>query len=348
MEESRGAKAANDSHFSRRRRWRLEYLAGNGCVVFPRLLGWVSTIVNGPTQHRRGRLDTAFSYEKAYETILTLNLAKQALSPHNFWNANKPGTTLFIPMVDLTQQMLDLLAIYAGTGFVPFDPVHDSLCGDLDRFIESGLLDGNKRFSIVDFEHYALATGTMEIALVCYNLVLTMQAMGLGGWMFTGINPPSLMGAFAKDGISGLGFRFTPRPPGTQSNPVGVDNYFEGLCPPYYYDMREAVDKFVDMKFGRGGTYDPQRPGPFRDNASVKADIQRYTPEFVECLGEIAQYMHDAFGKFPATIPSTYARVYAQAQHIDMDFYDRFYGPESYLDSHRDHMARWHGDQEGS
>src|SRR5215213_7952100 len=79
MEESRGAKAANDSHFSRRRRWRLEYLAGNGCVVFPRLLGWVSTIVNGPTQHRRGRLDTAFSYEKAYETILTLNLTKQAL-----------------------------------------------------------------------------------------------------------------------------------------------------------------------------------------------------------------------------------------------------------------------------
>jgi len=49
-------------------------------VVFPRLLGWVSTIVNRPTQHRRGRLDTAFSYEKAYETILTLNLTKQALS----------------------------------------------------------------------------------------------------------------------------------------------------------------------------------------------------------------------------------------------------------------------------
>src|SRR5215213_11125595 len=79
MEESRGAIAANDSHFSRRRRWRLEYLAGNGCVVFPRLLGWVSTIVNGRTQHRRGRLDTAFSYEKAYETILTLTLTKQAL-----------------------------------------------------------------------------------------------------------------------------------------------------------------------------------------------------------------------------------------------------------------------------
>src|SRR5215218_8560296 len=79
MEESRGAKAANDSHFSRRRRWRLEYLAGNGCVVFPRLLGWVSTIVNGPTQHRRGRLDTAFSYEKAYETILTLTFTKQTL-----------------------------------------------------------------------------------------------------------------------------------------------------------------------------------------------------------------------------------------------------------------------------
>jgi len=48
----------------------------------------------------------------------------------------------------------------------------------------------------------------MELALMCHNIVLAMQAMGLGGWMYTGINPPSLMGAFAAKGIPGLGFRF--------------------------------------------------------------------------------------------------------------------------------------------
>ena len=52
--------------------------------------------------------------------------------------------------------------------------------------------------------------------------------------------------------------------------------------------------------------------------------------------------MHDTFGKFPATIPSVYVRMYDQAQHIDLDFYDQFYGPEAYLETHRAHLARWH------
>jgi len=40
--------------------------------------------------------------------------------------------------------------------------------------------------------------------------------------------------------------------------------------------------------------------------------VHRYSDEFVECLSEVAQYIHDTFGKFPATAPSVYARFYAQ------------------------------------
>ena len=81
MEESRGAKAANDSHFLARRRWRRRHRARrSGCVVFSRLLGWVSKIANGPTGHRRGQLDMSFSQERAYKTIPTLTLTKQVLS----------------------------------------------------------------------------------------------------------------------------------------------------------------------------------------------------------------------------------------------------------------------------
>ena len=161
--------------------------------------------------------------------------------------------------------------------------------------------------------------------------------------MFTGLNAPSLLGAFVGDGIPGLGFRHTRDPAWTASNPVGLDGVFEGFCPPYHTDMRAAVDCFVALKFGPGGAYDPTRPGPFRDNARIKSAIERYSPEFVDALGEVAQYVHDAFGKFPATIPSVYVRVYAQAQHIDLDYYDQFYGPEAYLETHRQHLARWHG-----
>ena len=98
----------------------------------------------------------------------------------------------------------------------------------------------------------------------------------------------------------------------------------------------------MTLKFGPGGTDDPTRPGPFRDSARIKAAIERYSSEFIAALAEVAQYLHDTFGKFPATIPSVYVRMDAQAQHIDLDFYDRFYGPRAYLETHRKHLARWH------
>jgi hypothetical protein len=264
------------------------------------------------------------------------------MDAHNFWNANRPGTTLFIPIVDLTQQLLEFLAIQMAEGVVPWDPMRNQPCGNLERFIRSGLLDSRQQASIVDIEQSVLTTGAIELGLICQNIVLVMQAMGLGGWMFTGLNAPSLLGAFVGDGIPGLGFRHTRDPAWTAPNPVGLDGVFEGFCPPYHTDMRAAVDRFVALKFAPGGAYDPTRPGPFRDNARIKAAIERYSPEFVEALGEVAQYVHDAFGKFPATIPSVYVRVYAQAQHIDLDYYDQFYGPEAYLETHRQHLARWH------
>lgn len=264
-------------------------------------------------------------------------------SAHNLWNANKPGTTLFVPVIDLTQQMMDLLAVYLGMGFTPFDPQNGRVCGNLDRFVRAGLIDGAKRFSIFDFDQYCLATGAMELSLMSYNIVLAMQAMGLGGWMYTGINPASLMGAFAAAGIPGLGFRFVRDERWAVPNPVGIDKHFEGLCPPYCTDMRAAVRKFVDLKFGPGGAFDPERPGPYRESTKVKARVERYSPEFIELLGEVAQYIHDAFGRFPATVPSFYLRVYTQAQHCDLSFYDKFFGKDFYLATHSAHMAKWHG-----
>ncbi len=263
-------------------------------------------------------------------------------SAHNLWNANKPGTTLFAPVIDLTQQMMDLMAVYLGMRFTPFDPQNGRVCGDLDRFVRMGLLDSDKRFSIFEFDQYCLATGAMELALICHNIVLAMQAMGLGGWMYTGINPASLMGAFADNGIPGLGFRFVRDKRWAVPNPVGIDNHFEGLCPPYCADMREAVRKFVHMKFGPGGAFDPERAGPYRENARVKTRVERYSPEFIELMGEVAQYIHDAFGRFPATVPSFYMRVYAQAQHCDLEFYDKFFNRGFYLDTHVAHMSKWH------
>jgi hypothetical protein len=263
------------------------------------------------------------------------------IESHNFWVANQPGTTLFIPIVDLTEQVLDGLAILLGERALPFDKQHDRPCGNLEPNIRSGLIDPERKVPLFDFEQYLLATAVAEISMINHNIVLFLQAIGLGGWFYSGVNPASLLGGFAADGVPGLGFRLTDHPDWSGPNPVGLDQYFEALCPPYQPDMRSAVKTFVARKFGPGGTYDPATPGPYRESAAVKARVHRYSDEFVECLGEVAQYVFDTYGKFPASLPSVYARLYAQAQHIDLEFYDRFFGSDAYLETHRQHAQLW-------
>ena len=129
----------------------------------------------------------------------------------------------------------------------------------------------------------------------------------------------------------------------TVPNPVGLDGVYEGLCPPYYPDMRAAVQAFVERKFGDGGAYDPDTPGPWKDSAGVKRSVTPYNEEFVECMGEIAQYVYDKHGKFPGTIPTIVLTGFVQAQHIDTEYYDTHFQPGAYLESHANHWQQWHG-----
>lgn len=176
-----------------------------------------------------------------------------------------------------------------------------------------------------------------------HNVVLTMQAMGLDGLYFAGLNRWSILGAFADDGIQCFGFRFQRDERWTLPNPVGLDGHFEALCPPYHADMRAAAAAFVERKFGPGGTYDPAASGPWRDTAAVRASVERYDDAFVDCLGEVAQYVFDTYGRFPGAFTSIALTGFVQAVHLDTEFYDRHDREGAYLETHAEHMRRWHG-----
>ncbi len=34
--------------------------------------------------------------------------------------------------------------------------------------------------------------------------------------------------------------------------------------------------------------------------------------------------------------------TYLQAHHLDLEFYDHFFEPGAYLETHANHMAKWH------
>ncbi len=283
----------------------------------------------------------------------TIQLSEERLSlppepphydEHNVWNSNRPGSTLFMPVGDVGQQLLAFLAMYVSNGYTLYDDDRGCMGGNLEPYIQAGVISDapQMRFALSHIEQAAYATTAMELSTICQNIVLMMQAIGLGGWMYSGIFPYSVLGAFADEGISGLGFRFTRSEEWVLPNPVGLDGIYESLCPPYVTDMYEAAQRLAEQKFGNSGTYDPATGGPFRKSSEIKATALPYSQEQIDCIGEMAQYIYTTYGRFPARFPTILMRIYAQAHHLELEFYDRFFAEGAYLQTHAEHMKLWH------
>ena len=156
-----------------------------------------------------------------------------AAPPHmlepNLWMANAPGSTLFIPVGDASEQVLGLMSMAIANRSVLVDDLTGRPAGDPAPFIRSGLLDDSKRVPLTVLQQMAYEANVAELAFIGHNIVLTMQAMGLGGLYLTGLNRWSVLGAFKDTGINGLGFRFVSDKRWELPNPVGLDGHFEGL-----------------------------------------------------------------------------------------------------------------------
>lgn len=152
-----------------------------------------------------------------------------------------------------------------------------------------------------------------------------------------------MLGANARDGVAGLGFRFVEDERWVTPNAVGLDGVYQGLCPPYYPDMHAAVEAFVARKFGPGGAYDPDAPGPWLEPGPVKRTVAPYSREFVDCMSEVARYIYGKHGRFPGIRSTIMLPGCVQAHHFDTDFYDTHYQQGAYLQTHAEHLKRWHG-----
>jgi hypothetical protein len=265
-----------------------------------------------------------------------------AVEGHNVWVANHPGSLLVFPVADLAQHQIANLCYCLQNGFVLTDDVHGQPIPGTERFAH--LTAGNEPLPLSWIEMYALCESIAEMSASCYAGALTLQAMGLGGWMFNGINPIAILGASGDPDVPGLGFRYDEDEGWATPNPTGLDGVFEGFCPPHFPDLRAAVDALCDRKFGQGGPFHPDTPGAWTDSPKVRGAAQVHSEEFRECVALQAQYTFDRFGKFPGTVPSVFTFVYLQAHHLDLGFYDRHFAPGAYLETHRRHMERWHPD----
>jgi hypothetical protein len=285
-------------------------------------------------ERHRGRL------RRLSERRLHLPPQEPYMEGHNTWCVNVPGSLLVIPVADVAQHTIAGLCFLLQNGYVVYDDVHDRRIPGIEEF--GGLADLESPLPLTFVDQYMLAEAVAELASSCYAGVLMLQAMGLGGWMFDGIDRFTMLGASGDPDVPGLGFRYDLEAGWSTPNPTGLEGVFEAFCPPHHPDMAAAVEAFAARKFGPGGPYHRDTPGAWSDSPGVRGSAQVHSPEFKACVSLQAQYVHDTFGKFPGTVPSLMVLNYVQAHHLDLEFYDRFFRPGAYLQTHADHMATWH------
>lgn len=278
---------------------------------------------------------------KLSDSRLHLPPEEPYLEGHNTWCVNVPGSLLVIPVADIAQHVLAILCFFVQNGYAIYDDVNDRKIPGLEEF--SGLVDVAEPFPLTFTEQYALTEATAELATACYAGVLMLQAIGLGGWMFDGIDRFSMLGASGDPDVPGLGFRFDEDERWPIPNPTGREGVFEAYCPPHHPDMAAAVEAFAERKFGPGGPFNRDTPGAWTDSPGVRGSAQVHDAEFKACVARQAEYVLDTFGKFPGTVPTVFILNYVQAHHLDLDFYDRFFEPGAYLRTHAEHMQHWHG-----
>ncbi len=312
----------------------------------------VYVVNNRDTLHSNKRdTDGNISIEELIDSITsdTVKLQQNRLSlpaqppytePHNTWVANQSGSLLVIPVGDLAQHVLLNLCYMLQNGLVLFDNINNRQIPGISEF--SSIVNIENTWPLTFVEQWSLSELTVELSTSCYAGALMLQAMGLGGWMFNGLDSFSVLGASGIPEIHGLGFRYDVNDSWPYPNVTGLSGIMEGFCPPHFTSMREAVEAVCDRKFGSGGPFNRTTPGPWKNSAEIRSAAQIHDNTFRNCIALQAQYIYDHFGKFPGTVPSIFCIMYLQAHHLDLDFYDHFYQKGAYLNTHANHQKNWH------
>lgn len=291
--------------------------------------------------------------EKLDDGRMDLPPKEPGVWPHNQWVTNRPGTTIFMPVIDVTKDWIKLVlnlcdgkagryAQDTGGYYIVDDRNGMKPCGNA-KYVESGLLNKKKVMTLSRLEKMLSDGMLAEGAFMGQLMALTLQAIGLGGWVYGGFSNTVVLGG--TPACRGLGFRFIQSKSDPFPIPVGRDGVFEGFCPPYYPSMSEAVDAALEgalMKMddweAKGMVKPHTAPNDTFDAATVQA-----SEEGLQCVKDMAQYIWDTYGKFPATVDPIQMNLFIQAHHLDLEFYDKHMKPGAYLDTHANHFRDWHG-----
>jgi hypothetical protein len=269
------------------------------------------------------------------------------LSGHNLWDSNMPGSTLFMPVCDVSFSLIGLIAQFVdpklqrfaaknGRGCYVVDDRHGMRPAGTEAWRQRGFLDEAKLLPLSQLERQTCYFMFSEPAVICQNMFLATEAMGIGGWMHCGFTSAEVFEA--------LGFRHViPRDSPVLANPIGLDGIFQAYCPPYFPNMDAAVDGAL-TSYARHAPAAPAAQMPYLMSAEEqRTGTLEISEEGVACTKAICNYVYETYGRFPGSLDAMHLMWFMQAHHIDTDFYDRFFRPGAYGPTHAAHMRTWHG-----
>ncbi len=280
----------------------------------------------------------------------------------NRFVSNLQGSTVLVPVVDLTRQYINglmfLLSGPDGQRPTVIDDWNFYRPAGVGEWVRNGFLNKDQKIPLGVAGTFRIH---VEAELLIQNLLLVIQAMGLGGWVHASFPGPVLLGDadYARYG-RGLGFRFlTPRPnlwrrllkpvtplPAWRPNPVGLDGLLEGSCPPYLKSMSDAVDSVLAVKYGPDGLYsDPAKLDPIFQSGLARTFIEEshhYTPDVIACVKAVCNYIYETYDRFPAHVDAMHVPgIWVQAHHLDLEYYDKLFR-HGYTGTQLRHQEMWH------
>jgi hypothetical protein len=271
------------------------------------------------------------------------------LSGHNLWVSNRPGSTLFMPVCDVSFSLIGLIgqfvdsrlerfAAKGGRGMNIVDDRHGFRPAGTEPWLKSGFLDEDNVATLSELERQACYFMFSEPAVICQNMFLATEALGIGGWMHCGF--------LSRDIFKALGFR-TVAPRGTPllANPIGLDGVFQAYCPPYFPDMDGAVDAVLGPLSRQRAVPDTPPPGdaPYlMSDAEHRGGTVEISEDGIACTKAICNYVYETYGRFPGSLDAMHLMWCMQAHHLDTDYYDRFFRSGALGPTHAAHLATWH------
>ena len=268
-----------------------------------------------------------------------------AFMSFNTWNANRPGTTMFMPVCDVTEELINGIMLFLEQGQYLIDATDGKPLG-CEKWVKEGLASFPVPYQIAE-PLVAFGASNIEVGFMAQNLLVTEAALGLGGWPFGGFAAMMALGGTPM--CRGLGFRFdTPErgPRAGMPYPIGKDGVFETHHPHYFGgSMDDAVDDVIERKWGAQGIFNPANSdgAPYKKLGQMEQEIPKTDPAIIQCTKDILNAVLEKFGRFPAIVDPCLMTVMVQAHHLECGFYDKYYRDGAYTERHRRHMERWHG-----